>query len=67
MGIRGRDYMKRPADDEAPRAPSLDGKLEEFFSGFLNRHPRFLLLAGVALAVLVVLAIVVAKLTEKSH
>jgi hypothetical protein len=67
MGLQDRDYMKRPADDDAQRAPSLDGKLEEFFSGFLNRHPRFLLLAGVALAFLVVLAIVVAKFTEKRH
>ena len=61
MGIQDRDYMKRPSDDEAQRASSPDARLEAFLSGFLDRHPRFFLVAGVILAVLIVLAVVVTK------
>ena len=67
MGIRDRDYMKRPSDDDARRASSPDAKLEAFLSGFLSRHPRFFLVASVVLAVLVVLAIVVTKFAGKNH
>jgi hypothetical protein len=67
MGIRDRDYMKRPSDDDAQRASSPDARLEAFLSGFLSRHPRFFLVAGGVLAVLVVLAIVVAKFAGKNH
>jgi hypothetical protein len=59
--------MKRPSDDDARRASSPDAKLEAFLSGFLSRHPRFFIVAGVVFAVLVVLAILVAKFAAKSH
>ena len=67
MGIRDRDYMRRPSDDDAERASSPDAKLEAFLSGFLGRHPRFLLVAGLVLAALVILAIVASKLAGKNH
>jgi hypothetical protein len=67
MGIRDRDYMKRPSDDDAERALSPDAKLEAFLSGFLGRHPRFFLVAGLVLAALVVLAIVVAKFAGRNR
>jgi len=67
MGIRDRDYMKRPSDDDARRASSPDARLEAFLSGFLSRHPRFFLGAGIMLAVLIVLAIVVSKVAGKAH
>ncbi|HZO84317.1 MAG TPA: hypothetical protein VFC26_03840 [Verrucomicrobiae bacterium] len=55
--------MKRSSDDEQ-RTSSPDEKLEAFFSGFLGRHPRFLIMASVALVVLIALAILVAKFAE---
>ena len=67
MGIRDRDYMKRHSDDDAERASSPDAKLEAFLSGFLSRHPRFLLVTGLVLAGLVVLAIVVSRFGGTSH
>ena len=67
MGIRDRDYMKRPSDDDAQRASSPDARLEACLSGFLSRHPRFFLVAGVGLAVLIVLAIVVTKVAGRAH
>jgi hypothetical protein len=67
MGIHDRDYMKRPSDDDSQRASSPDAKLEAFLSGFLSRHPRFFLVAGLALAVLVVVAIFATKLAGKNQ
>jgi high-affinity Fe2+/Pb2+ permease len=68
MGIQNRDYMKRPSDDDDDRrASSSDSKAEEFLTRFLQRHPRFFIYVGVGLAALVVAAIIVAVLTNKSH
>ena len=68
MGIRNRDYMKRPPDDdEDSRASSSNSKLEAWLSGFLRRHPRFFLYVGIGLAVLVIVAITFSKLTTKSQ
>jgi len=59
--------MKRPSDDDDSRASSSESNAEEFVSRFLRRHPRFFVYVGVGLAVLVVAAIIVAKLTAGSH
>ena len=68
MGILNRDYMKRPSDDnDDGRGSSSDSKLEAFLSGFLQRHPRFFLYVLIGLAVLVVVAVVLAKLTTKGQ
>ena len=67
MGLDDRDYMKRASNDEAHGASSPDEKLEAFFSGFLSRHPRFFVVAGVVLAVVIVLAIVIAKMGDKNN
>jgi len=62
MGIQSRDYMKRrPDDDDGGRSSTPDGKLEDFLSGFLRRHPRFFLYVGIALAGLIVAGLLVAK------
>ena len=65
MGLGDRDYMKRPSDDDLRRAASNDARLEAFLSAFLSRHPRFLVVAGVALAVLIVASIIIAKFAGK--
>jgi len=66
MGLYDRDYMKRPPDDDGGRSGSADEKLEAFFSGFLRRHPRLPIVLGVTFVVIIVLAILLAKLASKS-
>ncbi|HEY6170035.1 MAG TPA: hypothetical protein VI454_18500 [Verrucomicrobiae bacterium] len=68
MGILNRDYMKRSSDDDDDGRGSLsDSKVEAFLSGFLQRHPRFFIYVGIGLGVMVVAAIVVARLTVRSQ
>jgi len=68
MGLDDRDYMRRASNEEAPgRSSSPDEKLEAFFSGLLSRHPRFLVVAGVVVAVAVLLAIVIATMRDKGN
>ena len=60
--------MRRASNEEAEGATSsADEKLEAFFSGFLRRHPRFLVVAGVIVAVAILLAIVIAKMGGKGN
>jgi hypothetical protein len=73
MGIRDRDYMKRPSDDDDERdsegehGESPDSKAEEFLSRFLERNPRFLLYVGIGLGALVVVALAAAKFSGMSN
>jgi hypothetical protein len=67
MGIRDRDYMKRPSDDDGRRESSSESKAEEFFSRFLQRHPRFFLYASIGLAALVLLALLLARFSGASR
>jgi len=67
MGLSDRDYMKRPSEDDGERGASPDAKLEALLSGFLSRHPRFFITAGVGLAVLILVSILVAKITDKGR
>jgi hypothetical protein len=68
MGLDDRDYMRRASNEEAEGASSsADEKLEAFFSGFLSRHPRFLVVAGVVVAVAILLAILIAKMGGKGN
>jgi len=59
MGIRDRDYMKRPSDDEASRGSSAESKAEDFLSKFVQKHPRFFLYVAIGFAVLIVISLVV--------
>ena len=61
MGIHDRDYMRRrPEDDEGRKPVPTDSRLEEFFSGFLRRNPKFLLYVGIGLGVLILAAVAAA-------
>jgi hypothetical protein len=64
MGIRDRDYMKRPSDDDGENGSSSDSKAEEFASRFLQKHPRFLLYVGIAIGALLIIAFFVAKFSN---
>ena len=64
MGIQDRDYMKRSPNDDG-RNPSTSGiKLDAFLSGFLQRHPRFFVYVGLGLLVLIIVAVVMARLSS---
>jgi hypothetical protein len=67
MGIRDREYMKKPSDDDGRQSSSTDSKLEEFLSGFLARHPRFFLYVSIGLVVLVIAALIIAKVSGGSQ
>jgi hypothetical protein len=67
MGIRDREYMKRPSDHDGGQAPPPDSRLEAFFSGFLQRHPRFFVYFGICLVVLIVITILVAKFSANGQ
>ena len=58
MGIEDRNYMKRSSDEGDRFASSPDDKLEAFFSGFLEKHPRFFVHLGIAFAVLAIFAVI---------
>ena len=65
MGIHNRDYMKRPSDDDHDRASSPDARLEAFFSGFLQKHPRFFLYLAIGIIALFALAFVAIKFSGR--
>ena len=63
MGIRSRDYMKRPSDDDGDQPVTPDNKLEAFLSSFLKRNSRFFIFLTVGLVALIVIALLIAKFT----
>ena len=68
IGLDDRDYMRRASNEEAEGASSsMDEKLEAFFSRFLGRNPRFLVVGGVVVGVVIFVAIVVAKMGGKGN
>ena len=66
MGIWNRDYMKRPPDedDDSRGGSESDSKLEAFFARFLKRNPKFFTYAGIALGLLVIIALIVAAFSK---
>ena len=66
MGIRDRDYMKRPSDD-GQNGSSSDSKAEELARKFLKKYPRFLLYLGIIIGVLIVTAFLVFKFSGAGH
>jgi hypothetical protein len=67
MGIRNRDYMKRPSDDDGQSGSPSDSKAEELARRFFQKYPRFFLYFGIGLGILIVIALVVAKFSGTSH
>ncbi len=64
MGIEDRDYMKRPSDDGGDGSQSSGSKLENFFAGFLARHPRLPWVIGIVLAILIATGLLVARFSK---
>jgi hypothetical protein len=61
MGIRDRDYMKRPAGDDGEDGSSSESRAEEFAQRVLARSRKLILIGGIVLAILIVVALIVSK------
>jgi hypothetical protein len=62
MGLSDRDYMRKPASGQQPSRP-LDDRVEEMVGGLFSNRRRLFLIAGIGLAILVVIALVFAMLS----
>jgi hypothetical protein len=64
MGIRNRDYMKQPSDDDGQNATPPNSKAEEFARRLLQNRHRLFLCMGVGLVIVAIIAAIIAKLSE---
>jgi hypothetical protein len=62
MGLSDRDYMRKPASSQQPSRP-LDDRVEDMVGGLFSNRRRLFLVAGIGLAILVVIALVFAMLS----
>ena len=67
MGIRDRDYMKRPSDDGGQHGSPPDSKAEELARRFFTKYPHFLLYFGIAIGIMIVIALIIAKYSGAAH
>jgi len=65
MGVRDRDYMKRPSDDDEDSSP--ESKAEEFAQRVLARTRKPLLIGGIALVILIIVAFIMSKTSGGSQ
>jgi len=63
MGVRDRDYMKRPSDDDDDRNSSVESRAEEFAQRVLARSRKLLLIGGIVLGIVIIIALVMSKLS----
>lgn len=58
MGIQDRDYMRRKDDESSdPDSPELESRAEAFVGRFSRRYSGLFIFVGVALIVIVILAL----------
>ena len=67
MGIRNRDYMKRPSDGDDERSSSPESRAEEFAQRVLARSRKLVLIGGIVLAILIIIALIMSKFSGGSH
>jgi hypothetical protein len=69
MGIHDRDYMRRrrPTEPDYDSPVGADSKVEALLGGFLRRNPGFLKYAGIALGILLLVALLVAVFYPAHH
>jgi len=65
MGIRDRDYMKRPSDGDDDSSP--ESKAEEFAQRVLARSRKLILIGGIVLAIVIIVALIMSKMSSGSH
>ena len=67
MGIRDRDYMKRPSDDDGDEVTPPRSKAEEFAERMLARSRKLMLIGGIALATLIIVALALSQFSGGSR
>lgn len=65
MGIRDRDYMKRPSDGDDDSSP--ESKAEEFAQRVLARSRKLILIGSIVLAIVIIVGLIVSKMSSGSH
>ena len=65
MGIRDRDYMKRPSDGGDDSSP--ESKAEEFAQRVLAKSRKFILIGAIVLAILIVIALIMSRFSSGGH
>jgi hypothetical protein len=63
MGIKDRDYMKRPSDDDGGEGSSSESRAEELAQRMLARSRKLVLIGGIGLGILIIVALVMSKLS----
>jgi len=61
MGVRDRDYMKRPSDDDDDRSASPESRAEEFARSILARSRKLLVVGGIVLGIVIIIALAMSK------
>jgi len=67
MGIRSRDYMKRHSDGDDERSSSPESRAEEMAERILARSRKLILIGGIALAILIIIALIISKFSSGGH
>jgi hypothetical protein len=67
MGIRDRDYMKRPSDDDGEGGSSSESRAEESAQRVLARSRKLILIGAITLGILIVIALVLARLSGSAR
>jgi hypothetical protein len=67
MGIRDRDYMKRPSDGDDERGSSPEFRAEEFAQRILARTRKLLIVGGIVLGIVIIIALVMATFSGSGH
>ena len=71
MGIRDRDYMKRPSDgdgyDDSRPSSRPKSKAEEIAEQILKKYSRLFVYCGIGLVILIVAALIVTKFSAGGH
>jgi hypothetical protein len=67
MGIRNRDYMKRPSDGDDERSSTPESRAEEFAQRVLARSRKLLIVGGIILGIVIIIALVMAKFSGSGH
>jgi hypothetical protein len=67
MGVRDRDYMKRPSDDDDERSSSPESRAEEFAQRVLARSRKALLICGIVLGIVIVVALILSRYSGGGH
>jgi len=59
--------MKRPSDGDDERSSSPESRAEEMAERILARSRKLILIGGIALAILIIIALIISKFSSGGH